>query len=59
MATQKYKNLQRSDVNPTDGVPESSPTVASVKQELDDDIDSVLDINSAEFVRGFVQKDGQ
>ncbi|GAB3497422.1 ubiquitin-like protein Pup [Flexivirga lutea] len=66
MATQEHKNPQRRDADPADDAPEPAPTTAPAKQELDDDVDSVLDeidgvleSNSEEFVRGFVQKGGQ
>lgn len=66
MATQEQKNPQRRDADPADDAPEPAPAAAPAKQELDDDVDSVLDeidgvleSNSEEFVRGFVQKGGQ
>jgi ubiquitin-like protein Pup len=66
MATQEQKNPQRRDGDPADDAPEPVPTGAPAKQELNDDVDSVLDeidgvleSNSEEFVRGFVQKGGQ
>lgn len=66
MATQEHKNPQRRDADLADDAPEPAPVAAPAKQELDDDIDSVLDeidgvleSNSEEFVRGFVQKGGE
>lgn len=66
MATQEHKNPQRRDADPADDAPEPAGAAAPAKQELDDDIDSVLDeidgvleSNSEEFVRGFVQKGGE
>ncbi|NNG41000.1 ubiquitin-like protein Pup [Flexivirga sp. ID2601S] len=66
MATQEHKSPQRRDADPADDAPEPAPATAPAKQELDSDIDSVLDeidgvleSNSEEFVRGFVQKGGQ
>jgi len=66
MATQEHKNPQRRDADPADDAPGPAPAATPAKQELDDDIDSVLDeidgvleSNSEEFVRGFVQKGGQ
>ena len=66
MATQEHKNPQRRDADPADDAPAPAPAAAPAKQELDDDIDSVLDeidgvleSNSEEFVRGFVQKGGE
>lgn len=67
MASQEHKSPQRRDADPADEAPEPTPAAAApAKQELDSDIDGVLDeidgvleANSEEFVRGFVQKGGQ
>lgn len=66
MPAQEHAKPQRRD----DEVPEpptpAAPAGAAVKEGLSDDIDNVLDeidtvleSNAEEFVRGFVQKGGQ
>ncbi|AKU16998.1 ubiquitin-like protein Pup [Luteipulveratus mongoliensis] len=67
MSTQDYKSPQRRDDDDgpeDDGAP--APAGAATKEGLDEDtdgvldeIDSVLESNAEEFVRGFVQKGGQ
>lgn len=67
MAGQQHKQPQRRDGGPADDAPEPvAPAPQAAKQEIDadtdsmlDEIDSVLESNSEEFVRGFVQKGGQ
>lgn len=67
MAAQEHKQPQKRDGGPADDAPEPiAPVAQANKQELDadtdsmlDEIDSVLETNSEEFVRGFVQKGGQ
>lgn len=66
MATQEHKNPQRRDGEPDHGddgpeVP-TAPTSQVNDEETDsmlDEIDSVLESNAEEFVRGFVQKGGE
>jgi prokaryotic ubiquitin-like protein Pup len=65
MSPQEHKNPQRRDGEPDgDDAPEvpTAPT-AQVKDEdtnsMLDEIDSVLESNAEEFVRGFVQKGGE
>lgn len=65
MATQEHKNPQRRDGEPgDDDAPEAPTAPTSQVQDEDtdsmlDEIDSVLESNAEEFVRGFVQKGGQ
>lgn len=66
MAGQERINPQRRDGGPADDTPAPLPAPAVQSQIAGDDIDSVLDeidsvleTNSEEFVRGFVQKGGQ
>ncbi|TWE12769.1 ubiquitin-like protein Pup [Rudaeicoccus suwonensis] len=65
MATQERKSPQRRDADPADEAPEpgpGAPAAQGVSNDTDsvlDEIDSVLESNSEEFVRGFVQKGGQ
>lgn len=66
MAGQERITPQRRDGGPADDAPEPLPGPAAQAQVAGDDIDSVLDeidsvleTNSEEFVRGFVQKGGQ
>lgn len=66
MPSQEHKSTQRRDGDPADDAPEPTPVASANKAELDadiddvlDEIDSVLESNAEEFVRGFVQKGGQ
>ncbi|GAB77155.1 prokaryotic ubiquitin-like protein Pup [Austwickia chelonae] len=52
--------------DPTDDIPPAAPHASTRRSELDadidavlDDIDSLLETNAEEFVRGFIQKGGQ
>ena len=68
MSTQDHKSPQRRNDEP-DGPDDDAtpaPAGATTKEGLDEDtdgvldeIDSVLESNAEEFVRGFVQKGGQ
>ena len=61
--TQKSKpTTSRETSEVTDAAPAVTETGEKLKAELDDlldEIDEVLESNSEEFVRGFVQKGGQ
>lgn len=66
MSTQDHKSPQRRDGRPDgDDAPDAvpPPPTSQVKDEetdsMLDEIDSVLESNAEEFVRGFVQKGGQ
>lgn len=62
MAGQEQQRPQRrSDAEETDevAVPTTSTQTQSDVDSLLDEIDDVLETNSEEFVRGFVQKGGQ
>ncbi|WP_018156115.1 ubiquitin-like protein Pup [Demetria terragena] len=66
MSAQEHKSPQRRDGEPDGGddAPEvpTAPTAQVKDEETDsmlDEIDSVLESNAEEFVRGFVQKGGQ
>ncbi|NHN54811.1 ubiquitin-like protein Pup [Calidifontibacter sp. DB0510] len=63
MPGQERITPQRRDGDPADDAPEPvAPAAQANTQEVDsmlDEIDGVLESNSEEFVRGFVQKGGQ
>lgn len=69
MSEQLNKSPSHYEDDPTPGdetQPGTSTEAAARKEELDDDIDSVLDeiddvleANAEEFVNGFIQKGGQ
>ncbi|MBT8228186.1 MAG: ubiquitin-like protein Pup [Dactylosporangium sp.] len=50
------------DAPPADAQPEAAERLEKINEEVDDlldEIDSVLEENAEEFVRGYVQKGGQ
>lgn len=67
MASQPQKQPGRSGGSPEEGAGEeaqlkANPAAQQQAEELDsllDEIDSVLESNAEEFVKGFVQKGGQ
>ncbi|YAL84577.1 ubiquitin-like protein Pup [Dermacoccaceae bacterium W4C1] len=65
MSSQEHRSPQRRDGEPEGEAPEPVPTAPTSQvsdAETDsvlDEIDSVLESNAEEFVRGFVQKGGQ